>query len=109
MKSSYNGIPVPADGKPITYENGKFIVPDRPIIPFIEGDGTGRDIWKASQRVFDAAVETAYGGKRKIAWLEVMAGEKAFNRFKEWLPEDTVAALRDFRVGIKGPLSPPGG
>ena len=109
MKSSYNGIPVPADGKPITYENGKFIVPDRPIIPFIEGDGTGRDIWKASQRVFDAAVEIAFGGKRKIAWLEVLAGEKAFNKFKEWLPDDTVAALRDFRVAIKGPLTTPVG
>ena len=109
MKSSYNGIPVPADGTPITYENGKFIVPDRPIIPFIEGDGTGRDIWKASQRVFDAAVEIAYGGKRKIAWLEVMAGEKSYNKFKEWLPQDTVDAIRDFRIGIKGPLTTPVG
>jgi len=89
---------------------GKFIIPDRPIIPFIEGDGTGRDIWKASRRVFDAAVEQAYGGKRKIAWYEVFAGErKAFNEFKQWLPEETVEAVRDFRISIKGPLTTPVG
>ena len=74
MKASYSGIPVPTNGSAIQYEHGKFLVPDNPIIPFIEGDGTGRDIWKASQRVFDAAVEAAYGGKRHIAWLEVFAG-----------------------------------
>ena len=79
MKSAYNSRPVPTDGKPIEYANGQFIIPDRPIIPFIEGDGTGRDIWKASQRVFDAAVERAYGGKRKVVWYEILAGEKAFN------------------------------
>ena len=84
-------------------------MPDTPIIPFIEGDGTGRDIWKASRRVFDAAVEHAYGGKRRIAWFEVFAGEKAFNAFKEWLPDDTVEAIRDFRVAIKGPLTTPVG
>ncbi|HET9401514.1 MAG TPA: NADP-dependent isocitrate dehydrogenase [Candidatus Acidoferrales bacterium] len=109
MKSSYNGAAVPADGKPIGYASGKFQVPDRPVIPFIEGDGTGRDIWKASRRVFDAAVERAFSGKRSIAWYEVFAGEKAFNQFKEWLPQDTVDAIRDFRVAIKGPLTTPVG
>ena len=79
MKTSYSGVAVPANGKAIEYAEGKFQVPDHPIIPFIEGDGTGRDIWKASRRVFDAAVEQAYGGKRKVAWFEVFAGEKAFN------------------------------
>ena len=98
-----------ADGKAIEYSGGKFSIPDHPIIPFIEGDGTGRDIWKASQRVFDAAVEHAYGGKRSIAWFEVFAGEKAFNKFKEWLPQDTVDAARDFRISIKGPLTTPVG
>ena len=109
MKASYNGVSVPADGKRIEYANGKFNVPDRPIIPFIEGDGTGRDIWKASRRVFDAAVSKAYAGKRGIAWLEVAAGENAFRKFKEWLPNDTVEAIRDFRVAIKGPLTTPVG
>ena len=75
MQTSYNGIPVPANGQAIEYNNGKFTIPDHPIIPFIEGDGTGRDIWKASQRVFDAAVAKAYGGKRSVAWYEVLAGE----------------------------------
>ena len=84
-------------------------MPDVPVIPFIEGDGTGRDIWKASRRVFDAAVERAYGGKRRVAWFEVFAGEKAFNTFKEWLPDETVDAIRDFRVAIKGPLTTPVG
>ena len=109
MKSSYNGAAVPATGKPIEYSNGKFQVPDAPIIPFIEGDGTGRDIWKASRRVFDAAVERAFSGKRRVVWYEVFAGEKAFNQFKEWLPQDTVDAIRDFRVAIKGPLTTPVG
>src|SRR5579884_1506624 len=80
MQTSYNGIAVPASGSPIEYTNGKYTVPDRPIIPFIEGDGTGRDIWKASQRVFDAAVEKAYGGKRKIAWFEIFAGERSYRQ-----------------------------
>src|SRR6202161_913896 len=75
----------------------------------VEGDGTGRDIWKASRRVFDAAVEKAYGGKKKIAWLEIFAGEKSFNQFKDWLPQDSVDAIRDFRVAIKGPLTTPVG
>ena len=109
MKASYNGVAMPADGKAIGYANGVLQVPDNPIIPFIEGDGTGRDIWKASRRVFDAAVEKAYGGKRRVAWMEVFAGEKAFNAFKQWLPDDTVEAVRDFRVSIKGPLTTPVG
>src|SRR6266403_1302017 len=109
MKSSYNGKAVPSEGKPIGYSGGELQVPDTPIIPFIEGDGTGRDIWKASRRVFDAAVEHAYGGKRRVAWFEVFAGEKAFKAFNEWLPNDTVDAIRDFRVAIKGPLTTPVG
>ncbi len=109
MKSSYNGQAVPVGGKAIGYSGGELQVPDTPIIPFIEGDGTGRDIWKAARRVFDAAVEHAYGGKRSVAWFEVFAGEKAFNTFKEWLPDETVDAIRDFRVAIKGPLTTPVG
>jgi isocitrate dehydrogenase len=109
MKQAYNGRPIPSDGKAIAYADGKFQIPDRPVIPFIEGDGTGRDIWKASQRVFDAAVERAYGGKRKVAWFEVFAGEKAFNAFNQWLPDETVEAIRDFRIAIKGPLTTPVG
>src|SRR5246127_3093809 len=109
MRNSYNGQAVPADGKAIEYSGGELRVPDAPIIPFIEGDGTGRDIWKASRRVFDAAVERAYGSKRHVAWFEVFAGEKAFNTFKEWLPNDTVDAICDFRVAIKGPLTTPVG
>src|SRR3954453_15267734 len=108
-QTSYNGITVPADGPPIDYKDGQFLIPDRPIIPFIEGDGTGRDIWKASQRVFDAAVERAYGGKRKVAWFEVLAGEKAYNETKKGLPQDTIDAARDFRISIKGPLTTPVG
>ena len=100
-------ISVPADGQPIRMSDGKLQVPDRPIVPFIEGDGTGPDIWRASQRVFDAAVEKAYSGKRKIAWCEVYAGEKAFNRFGNWLPDETVTAFREYLVGIKGPLTTP--
>jgi isocitrate dehydrogenase len=110
MKSSYNGVQVPAAGSAIGYsDDGMFSVPDKPVIPFIEGDGTGRDIWKASRLVFDAAVEKAYGGKRSIAWLEIFAGEKAFRQFNEWLPQDSVDAIRDFRVAIKGPLTTPVG
>ena len=110
MKSAYNGVAVPTNGKPIEYAaDGDFHVPDRPIIPFIEGDGTGRDIWKASRLVFDAAVAKSYGGKRKIEWLEVFAGEKAFKQFNNWLPDETVEAVRDFRVAIKGPLTTPVG
>jgi isocitrate dehydrogenase len=109
MQSSYNGLTLPENGQPITYENGQFSVPDNPIIPYIEGDGTGRDIWKASQRVFDAAVEKAYGGKRAIRWFEIYAGEKSFRQFNNWLPDDSVAAARDLRVSIKGPLTTPVG
>jgi isocitrate dehydrogenase len=109
MADSYNGIPVPKDGAKITYANGKYTIPDNPIIPFIEGDGTGRDIWKASVRVFDAAVAKAYNGKRKIAWFEIFAGEKAMAKFNSWLPDDSIAAMKEFRVGIKGPLTTPVG
>jgi isocitrate dehydrogenase len=109
MQSTYNGLELPKNGQPIEYRNGQFEVPDHPIVPFIEGDGTGRDIWKASQRVFDAAVEKAYGGKRAIRWFEIFAGEKAFRQFSNWLPDDSVAAARDLRVSIKGPLTTPVG
>ena len=109
MKETYNGVAVPKGGQTIEYAAGQMRVPDAPIIPFIEGDGTGRDIWKASQRVFDAAVEKSYGGARRVAWLEIFAGEKAFNQFQEWLPQDSVNAIRDFRVAIKGPLTTPVG
>ncbi len=95
-------------GTPITMGTGhKLNVPDNPIVPFIEGDGTGRDIWRASVRVLDAAVEKAYGGKKKIAWLEVLAGEKAFTKTNNWLPDETVEAFRKYLVGIKGPLTTP--
>ncbi|QUL56782.1 NADP-dependent isocitrate dehydrogenase [Paenibacillus tritici] len=98
---------LPTEGEQITIEDGKLLVPDHPIIPFIEGDGTGRDIWKASKRVLDAAVEKAYGGEKKIAWYEVFAGEKAFNTYGEWLPNDTLEAIREYIVAIKGPLTTP--
>jgi isocitrate dehydrogenase len=104
---TYTQVKVPSGGEKITIMNGKLQVPDEPIIPFVEGDGTGRDIWRASVRVFDAAVEKAYGGKRKIHWMEVFAGEKAFRRFQTWLPDETVQAFTEFMVGIKGPLTTP--
>jgi len=104
---AYTQFKVPAGGEKITIMDGKLQVPDKPIIPFVEGDGTGRDIWRASVRVFDAAVEKAYGGKRKVQWLEVYAGEKAFRQFKTWLPDETVEAFKEFLVGIKGPLTTP--
>src|SRR5215468_5465705 len=94
-------------GEPIRMAGGKLQVPDTPVIPFIEGDGTGPDIWRASQRVFDAAVEKAYGGRRRIAWKEVLAGEKAFNQLGTWLPDETVDAFKTYQVGIKGPLTTP--
>src|SRR5690554_1126707 len=96
-------------GTPITMGSGGLVVPDDPIIPFIEGDGTGPDIWAAAVRVFDAAVEKAYGGKRKVAWFEVFAGEAAKNKFDNWLPDDTVEAFKEYLVGIKGPLTTPVG
>ena len=99
----------PPEGGRISIQNGRLQVPDNPIIPFIEGDGTGRDIWRASVRVFDAAVENAYGGRRAIQWHEVLAGEKAFNETGDWLPEETVNTFRDYLVGIKGPLTTPVG
>jgi isocitrate dehydrogenase len=109
MADSYNGVTVPANGKKIGYAGGGYNVPDNPIIPFIEGDGTGRDIWKASLRVFNAAVEKAYKDKRRVVWYEVFAGEKAKAKFDTWLPDDTVEAIREFRVAIKGPLTTPVG
>src|SRR5690349_22859337 len=107
--ASYNGLPLPGAGAAITFGDGKLQIPDNPIIPYIEGDGTGRDIWAASVRVFDGAVERAYGGKRKIYWYEVFAGEKAFAKFGDWLPQQTVDAIRDLHVAIKGPLTTPVG
>ena len=103
-------FPQPSGGTPLKMgDEGKLVVADDPIIPFIEGDGTGPDIWRASQRVFDAAVEKAYGGKRRLAWWEVYAGQKAFDKFGEWLPEKTVQGFREYLVGIKGPLTTPVG
>ncbi|MDY7231606.1 NADP-dependent isocitrate dehydrogenase [Hyalangium rubrum] len=99
----------PPSGQKITLQNGKLNVPENPIIPYIEGDGTGRDIWRASQAVFDAAVEKAYKGKKKISWYEVLAGEKSFKQVNNWLPDETVEAFRTYLVGIKGPLTTPVG
>jgi len=109
MSASYNGQPVPANGARIQYSNGRYQVPENPIIPFIEGDGTGRDIWKASVRVFDGAVQRAYQGNRRVVWYEVFAGEKAMSTLNTWLPDDTIGAIREFRVAIKGPLTTPVG
>ncbi len=103
----YSTITVPSGDRIQASPDGRLDVPSHPILPFIEGDGTGPDIWRASQAVFDGAVDRAYKGKRRIAWMEVYAGEKAFNRFKDWLPEDTVNAFKEFVVGIKGPLTTP--
>src|ERR1043165_6463975 len=100
---------VPKDGAPITRKDGRLSVPDNPIIPFIEGDGTGPDIWRASVRVMDAAVAKAYGGKRKIQWMELYAGEKSKKLFSSWLPDETVAACREYLVSIKGPRTTPVG
>src|ERR1043165_2404727 len=98
-----------ADGAKITMKGGRLQVPENPILPFIEGDGTGPDIWRASVRVFDAAIEKAYGAERKVAWMEVFAGEKALTSYKDWLPQETVDAMQEFRVSIKGPLTTPVG
>src|SRR5271155_3808749 len=108
MPSSAKPV-APAAGQKISISSGKLQVPDRPIIPFIEGDGTGRDIWRASVRVLDAAVSKAYGTKRRIEWMEVYAGEKSFKAFNSWLPDETVAACREYLVSIKGPLTTPVG
>ena len=105
--TKYKFAKVPSRGEGIVYKNGKVAVPDNPIIPFVEGDGTGPDIWRASVRVFDAAVEKAYQGARKIAWMEVFAGEKSFKQFNDWLPQETVDAMQQYRVSIKGPLTTP--
>ena len=104
---AYTNVKVPEGGEKIFIKDGKLDVPERPIIPFVEGDGTGRDIWRASVRVFDAAVERAYGGKRKVHWMEVYAGEKSFKMFQSWLPDETTEAFKEFLVGIKGPLTTP--
>ncbi|MBI2711829.1 MAG: NADP-dependent isocitrate dehydrogenase [Bdellovibrio sp.] len=106
---SFRQLTAPKSGEGISIKNGKLNVPHNPIIPFIEGDGTGRDIWRSSQMVFDAAVKKAYNGERKVEWFEVFAGEKAFNQYKDWLPEDTLTALRHYLVSIKGPLTTPVG
>jgi len=106
---SYNRIPVPSEGSPIEVKNGKFLIPDNPVLPFIEGDGTGPDIWRAARTVFDAAVARAYGGRRRIVWYEIFAGEKAFNQFGSWLPNDTLEAIKRFHIAIKGPLTTPVG
>ncbi|HEX2139208.1 MAG TPA: isocitrate/isopropylmalate family dehydrogenase, partial [Woeseiaceae bacterium] len=97
----------PAGGDRITIHNGKLQVPDHPVIPFIEGDGTGPDIWRATVRVLDAAVAAAYGDARKIHWMEIYAGQKSWDLFKNWLPDETVAACREWLVSIKGPLTTP--
>jgi len=107
--TKYKFAKVPPRGEGIVYENGTLSVPDNPIIPFVEGDGTGPDIWRASARVFDAAVERAYQGKRKVAWMEVFAGEKSFKQFQDWLPKETLDAMQEYRVSIKGPLTTPVG
>jgi isocitrate dehydrogenase len=107
--STYKLSTVPTNGERIGFQNGDLVVPDHPIIPFIEGDGTGADIWRASVRVFDAAVKQVYGGTKQVAWMEVYAGEKAHDKFGDWLPAETIQAFAEFRVGIKGPLTTPVG
>jgi isocitrate dehydrogenase len=107
--AQFEKFPQPTEGEKVTLVNGQLQVPDHPIIPFIEGDGTGPDIWRASRRVFDAAVEKAYGGRRKINWYEVFAGEKAFHTYGEWLPADTLTAIKEYIIAIKGPLTTPVG
>src|SRR4051812_22128327 len=106
---TFTTVKPPSSGTAISRKNGRLVVPDNPIVPFIEGDGTGPDIWRASVRVLDAAVAKAYGGKRKIHWMEVLAGEKAFNATGNWLPDETVEACRKYLVSIKGPLTTPVG
>ena len=107
--ATFKHVTPPTEGTGITFRDGALVVPDDPIIPFIEGDGTGRDIWKASVRVFDAAVAKAYGGRKRVVWFEVLAGEKAHEQTGEWLPADTIEAARTYRVAIKGPLTTPVG
>jgi isocitrate dehydrogenase len=107
--TKYKFAKVPPRGEAIEFTKGALKVPDHPIVPFVEGDGTGPDIWRASVKVFDAAVERAYGGQRAVAWMEVFAGEKSFQQFQDWLPQETVDAMQEFRVSIKGPLTTPVG
>ena len=109
MQETYNGVRPPDSGEPIQYSNGTYAVPDHPIVPFIEGDGSGRDIWKNARAVMDAAVMQAYGGKRRVEWFEILAGEKAYRLHNDWLPQDSVQACIDYRVSIKGPLTTPVG
>src|SRR5205809_7874731 len=106
---NFTSLTPPTSGTPISRKNGQLVVPDDPIIPFIEGDGTGPDIWRASVRVFDEAVKKSYGGNKKIVWKEVLAGQKAFDKTQNWLPDETVKAFQDYLVGIKGPLTTPVG
>jgi len=106
---SYNEVPIPVDGEAIQVRDNKLSIPDNPIIPFIEGDGTGPDIWRAARTVFDAAVQLAYGGRRRVAWYEIFAGEKAYQKFNDWLPQGTLDAIRQFHIAIKGPLTTPVG
>src|SRR5437868_14217788 len=107
--SNFTTLKPPTTGAAISRKNGQLAVPDNPIVPFIEGDGTGPDIWRASKRVFDAAVQKAYGGKREIVWKEVLAGQRSFDKSGNWLPDETLDAFRELRVGIKGPLTTPVG
>ncbi|GAA3768287.1 isocitrate dehydrogenase (NADP(+)) [Terriglobus aquaticus] len=109
MQETYNGVRPPDAGQPIQYSNGSYTVPNHPIVPFIEGDGSGRDIWKNARAVMDAAVEQAYGGNRRVEWFEILAGEKAYRLHNDWLPQDSVQACIDYRVSIKGPLTTPVG
>ncbi|MBI3491352.1 MAG: isocitrate dehydrogenase (NADP(+)) [Acidobacteria bacterium] len=106
---NFSSLKPPTDGTPISRKNGQLVVPDDPIVPFIEGDGTGPDIWRASVRVFDAAVKKAFAGQRRLAWFEILAGEKARNLSNEWLPNDTLEAVKAYKVAIKGPLTTPVG
>jgi isocitrate dehydrogenase len=107
--ATFTTVKPPSTGTAISRKNGRLVVPDNPIIPFIEGDGTGPDIWRASVRILDAAVAKAYGGKRRLEWMEVYAGEKSFKLYDNWLPDDTIEAFREYYVGIKGPLTTPVG
>ncbi|MEJ2085473.1 MAG: isocitrate dehydrogenase (NADP(+)) [Acidobacteriota bacterium] len=109
MSKSYRKVQLPADGQEIRWSDGRLEVPDRPIVPYIEGDGIGRDVWKATRLVVDGAIEKSYGGSRSIAWTEIFAGEKAKQQYDEWLPQETFDVIRDFRVAIKGPLTTPVG
>jgi isocitrate dehydrogenase len=109
VSQKFDKLTLPKSGTLIELHDGELKVPDDPIIPFIEGDGVGPDIWKASKRVFEAAIEICYGGKRRIEWMEIYAGEKAKKKYGEWLPRDTYAAVRQLHVAIKGPLTTPVG